>query len=84
MLDLTQLNRCSFNWTVSLVLLFLFFGLSLITVMLYVLTILAVARETRRKMVPQDDSRSFLWSDRIMFLAYVSTLRLDDTASLRV
>ena len=72
MLDFAQLQRCNNNWTVSLILIAIFFGLSLITVVLRVLTNFWIARKAR------NGNRRFLWSDKILFLGFVSTLRPND------
>ena len=77
MLDPAQLNRCNYNWTVSLIVMLCFLCLSLIAVLLRLLTIIADAREARRV---RNGSRSFLWSDRILFLSVVSTFKLEHTA----
>ena len=75
MLDSAQRTRCDHNWTVSVILIALFFGLGLLTVALRVLTVVATRnREARRSRSSQDGSRSFLWSDRAVFSGFVSGL----------
>lgn len=79
MLDPAQLSRCNYNWIISSIAIIICLIFASIVVLLRAWTIFVDAKEVRRVRNPHNGSRSFLWSDLILFLSFVSTFKIEHT-----